>query len=96
MTTPEGLTREEQEQILARAPHEAQFPDDPEMLEFIRTAKFDYDSTPEEDEEDIRISRERAAKGKTISLDEFFQWQAETFPDEAEYTLPDSWNTASD
>ena len=95
MTTPDGLTREEQEQIW-REHRMAQFPDDPEMREFIRTAKFDYDSTPEEDEEDIRISRERATKGKTISLDEFYQWQAETFPDEAEYTLPDSWNTASD
>ena len=94
MAMPEGLTREEQEQIW-REHRIARFPDDPEMREFIRTAKFDYESTPEEDEEDIRISRERA-NSPTISIDEFFRWQAETFPDEAEYTLPDSWNTASD
>ena len=95
MTTPEGLTREEREQYW-REQRMAQFPDDPEMREFIRTAKFDYESTPEEDAEDIRISRERLAKGKFISLDEFFQWQSEEFPDEADYILPDSWNTKSD
>jgi len=91
---PEGLTREELEQYW-REERMKPFQDDPEMLEIIRTAKFDYDSTPEEDEEDIRIARERRNK-PTISIDEFFQWQAETFPDDAEYTLPESWNSASD
>ena len=94
MTTPEGLTREEQEQYW-REQRMKPFQDDPEMLEFIRTAKFDYESTPEEDAEDIRIARERR-NSPTISLDEFFQWQAEEFPDEADYILPDSWNTKSD
>ena len=94
MTTPEGLTREEQEQYW-REQRMKPFQDDPEMLEIVRTAPFDYESTPEEDAEDIRIARERA-NSPTISLEEFFQWQAETFPDEADYILPDSWHTASD
>ena len=88
MTTPEGLTREERERYWRERRMEP-FQDDPEMLEIIRTAKFDYDSTPEEDEEDIRISRERAAKGKTISLEEYFRRQAEKFPDEVDEIMPD-------
>ena len=88
MTTPEGLTREERERYWRERRMEP-FQDDPEMLEIIRTAKFDYESTPEEDEEDIRISRERAAKGKTISLEEYFRRQAEKFPDEVDEIMPD-------
>ena len=96
MTTPEGLTREEREQYW-RERRLAMFEGDPEMQAVIRAAKFDYESTPEEDEEDIRISRERAATGKTISLDEFYRRQAEEFPEEARYTIPERWwNTQSD
>ena len=88
MTTPEGLTREEREQYW-REQRMAQFPDDPEMREFIRLAKFDYESTPEEDAEDIRIARERAAKsnGKSRSLEAVLRDLAEEFPDEAEDIL---------
>ena len=87
MTTPEGLTREEREQYW-REQRMAQFPDDPEMREFIRLAKFDYESTPEEDAEDIRIARERR-NSPTISLEEFFQWLDEECPEEVEDTIPD-------
>ena len=86
MTTPEGLTREEREQYW-REQRMAQFPDDPEMREFIRLAKFDYESTPEEDAEDIRIARERAAEGVSIPLEVVLRELAEEFPDEAEDIL---------
>ena len=88
MTTPEGRTRAEREQYW-REQRMKQFQDIPEMLEFIRLAKFDYESTPEEDAEDIRIARERAAKsnGKSRSLEEVLHDLAEEFPDEAEDIL---------
>ena len=88
MTTPEGLTREEREQYW-REQRMKPFKDDPEMLELIRTAPFDYESTPEEDAEDIRIARERAAKsnGESIPLEVVLRKLAEEFPDEAEDIL---------
>ena len=83
---PEGLTREEREQYW-REQRMKPFKDDPEMLELIRTAPFDYESTPEEDAEDIRIARERAAKGKSRPLEDVLRDLAEEFPDEAEDIL---------
>ena len=87
MTTPEGLTREEREQYW-RERSIALFEGDPEMQEILREAKFDREATPEENAEDIRISRERAAKGKTVSLEEFIEWMDEEFPDEVEELIP--------
>ena len=90
MTTPEGLTREEREQYW-RERRLKLFEGDPEMQAIIREAAFDYDSTPEEDEEDIRISEERLAKGKTIPIEVVLEKLAlelaEAFPDKAEYYL---------
>ena len=83
---PEGLTREERERYW-REQRMKPFKDDPEMLELIRTAPFDYESTPEEDAEDIRIARERAAKGKSRPLEDVLRDLAEEFPDEAEDIL---------
>ena len=60
---------------------------DREMLEIIQEAKFDLESTSEEDEEDIRISRERAAKGITHSYEDVMRRLAAEFPDEAEELL---------
>ena len=60
---------------------------DPEMQEFIREAQFDLESTPEEDEEDIRICRERAANGITHSYEDVMRRLAAEFPDEAEELL---------
>ena len=84
---PEGLTREEQERIWRERRMEP-FQDDPEMLEAIRTTPFDYESTPEEDADDIRIARERR-NSPTISLDEFFRWMDEECPDEVEEMITD-------
>ena len=67
----------------------AHYEGDPEMQEIVRKAKFDTESTPEEDAEDIRISNERRDKGVTHSLEEVWQRLAEQFPDEAEYLLAD-------
>ena len=90
MTTPEGLTREEQEQYW-RERRLALFEGDPEMQAIIREAKFDYEATPEENAEDIRIARERAATGKTIPIEVVLQRLAEelaeAFPEKADYYL---------
>ena len=90
MTTSEGLTREEREERAEywRQRSIAKYEGDPEMQQLMREAKFDFEATPEENAEDIRIARERA-NSPTISLEEFFRWQAEEFPDEAEYILGD-------
>ena len=97
MTAPEGLTREERAEYW-RQRRLKLFEGDAEMQGAIRTTKFDFEVpeeyTPEETAEDIRIARERR-NSPTISLDEFFQWLDEECPDEAEYTLPDPWSTAS-
>ena len=86
MATPEGLTREERAEYWRERSIKL-FEGDAEMQEILREAQFDFEATPEENAEDIRISEERAATGQTISLEEFFRWQAKEFPDEAEYIL---------
>ena len=72
---------------LVRARRIAAFEGDPEMQEIIREAEFDFESTPEEDEEDIRISREQAARGISHSYEDVMRRLAEEFPDEAEELL---------
>ena len=86
MTTPEGLTREEREQYW-RERRLALFEGDPEMQAIIREAKFDYEATPEENAEDIRIARERAATGKSRPLEDVLRDLAREFPEEAEDIL---------
>jgi hypothetical protein len=61
--------------------------DDPEMQAIIREAKFDLESTPEEDEEDIRFAREGTAKGISHSYEDVMRRLAKEFPDEAEELL---------
>ena len=65
----------------------AHYEGDPEMQEIVRKAKFDTESTPEEDAEDIRISNERRAKGVSHDLEDVLRELAEEFPDEAEDLL---------
>ena len=65
----------------------AAFEGDPEMQQLIRESQFDLESTPEEDEEDIRICRERAARGVSFPLEDVLRELAEEFPDEAEDIL---------
>ncbi len=79
----------EERHAAARERWLAHYEGDPEMQEIVRKAKFDTESTPEEDAEDIRISNERRAKGVTHSLEEVWQRLAEQFPDEAGYLLAD-------
>jgi len=82
---------------IARSPkHEAEiwrerslaaFEGDPEMQEIIRKSRYDTESSPEEDEEDIRISKEQAANGVSHSYEEVMRSLAEEYPDEAEELL---------
>lgn len=65
----------------------AAFEGDPEMQEIIRKSGYDSQSSPEEDEEDIRISKEQAANGVSHSYEEVMRSLAEEFPDEAEELL---------
>ena len=65
----------------------AAFEGDPEMQEIIRKSRHDTETTPEEDEEDIRVSREQAARGISHSYEEVMRSLAEEFPDEAEELL---------
>lgn len=60
---------------------------DPEMQAIIREARFDLESSPEEDEEDIRIAREGTAKGKSRPLEDVLRDLAKEFPEEAEDIL---------
>lgn len=62
---------------------------DPELQAVIRDAKIDYESTPEEDEEDIRIAREGDARGKSRPLEDVLRDLAKQFPEEAEGILRD-------
>ena len=55
----------EERHAAARIRWLAHYEGDPEMQEIVRKAKFDTESTPEEDAEDIRIANERRAKGVT-------------------------------
>ena len=90
MTTPEGLTREEREERAEywRQRSIAKYEGDPEMQQLMQEAKFDFEATPEENAEDIRVARERR-NSPTISLEEFFQWLDEECPDEVEELIPD-------
>ena len=65
----------------------AQWDGDPQMQALIRESEFDLDSMPEEDEEDIRVSRERAGKGISHSYEDVMRQLAQEFPDEAEELL---------
>ena len=84
----------EQEQTLeerhaaARARWLAHYEGDPEMQEIVRKAKFDTESTPEEDAEDIRIANERRDQ-PTRPYEDVVRELAEKYPDEAEYLLAD-------
>ncbi len=61
---------------------------DPEMQAILREATIDL-TTPEEDEEDIRICRERAARANGVSYtyEEVMRRLAEEFPEEADELL---------
>ncbi len=65
------------------------FEGDPEMQEIMRNAKFDEESTPEEDEEDIRIAKEGTARGVSYTYEEVMHSMAEAFPELAEELLSD-------
>ena len=54
----------------------------------MRKAKFDTESTPEEDAEDIRIANERRGQ-PTRPYEDVVRELAEKYPDEAEYLLAD-------
>ena len=77
----------EHEAEIWRARRIAYYEGDPELQEIARTAKVDTESTIEEDEEDIRISKQRAARGVSIPLEVVLRELAEEFPDEAEDIL---------
>ncbi len=63
---------------------------DPEMQEIIREAKFDLESTPEEDEEDIRLTADDLpGQQRCHSLEDVLQELAEEFPEEADDILSD-------
>ena len=68
----------------------AHYEGDPEMQEIVRKAKFDTESTPEEDAEDIRISNERSGQGRCDPrLRRCAARACREVPDEAEYLLAD-------
>ena len=87
MVTEDTMTREQLREIdrqqhidlaLAAGNHK--------LAEWIRTEmEYDNDSTPEEDAEDARISAERIAKGKFVTLEEIEQWDAEHDPEHAAF-----------
>ena len=80
----------EERHAAARERWLAHYEGDPEMQEIVRKAKFDTESTPEEDAEDIRIANERRDKGcHSPPLEEVQRRLAEKYPDEAEYLLAD-------
>ena len=80
----------EERHAAARVRWLAHYEGDPEMQEIVRKAKFDTESTPEEDAEDIRISNEQRARGDvTHSYEDVMRRLAEKYPDEAEYLLAD-------
>ena len=79
----------EERHAAARERWLAHYEGEPEMQEIVRKAKFDTESTPEEDAEDIRIANERRDKGVTHPLEEVQRRLAEKYPDEAEYLLAD-------
>ncbi len=78
----------EERHAAARARWLAHYEGDPEMQEIVRKAKFDTESTPEEDAEDIRIANERRDQ-PTRPYEDVVRELAEKYPDEAEYLLAD-------
>ena len=80
----------EERHAAARVRWLAHYEGDPEMQEIVRKAKFDTESTPEEDADDIRISNEQRARGDvTHAYEDVMRELAEKYPDEAEYLLAD-------
>ena len=79
---------QEERHAAARARWLAHYEGDPEMQEIVRKAKFDTESTPEEDAEDIRIANERRDQ-PTRPYEDVVRELAEKYPDEAEYLLAD-------
>ena len=78
----------EERHAAARERWLAHYEGDPEMQELVRKAKFDTESTPEEDAEDIRIANERRDQ-PTRPYEDVVRELAEKYPDEAEYLLAD-------
>ena len=78
----------EERHAAARVRWLAHYEGDPEMQEIVRKAKFDTESTPEEDAEDIRIANERRDQ-PTRPYEDVVRELAEKYPDEAEYLLAD-------
>ena len=80
------LTREQRREVNRQKQIErALAAGDLELAEMYRLAEYDDESTPEEDAEDARISKERAAKGKWIEYD-FDNFDAEwaaMYPEDA-------------
>ena len=80
------LTREQRREVNRQKQIErALAAGDLELAEMYRLAEYDDESTPEEDAEDARISKERAAKGKWIEYDfDNFdaEWEA-MYPEDA-------------
>ena len=74
----------EQEAEIWREWHLAMHEGDPEMQRIIRESKYDLDSMPEEDEEDIRVSREQGASDTTRLNEEFMRWFSKRFPGQAD------------
>ncbi len=87
MVTETPLTRKERQEIDRQQRVErALAAGDHKFAEWIRTEmRYDDDSTPEEDAEDIRISAERLAAGKFITLEELEQQLDERFPEDAAF-----------
>ena len=80
------LTREQRREVNRQKQIErALAAGDLELAEMYRLAEYDDESTPEEDAEDARISKERAANGKWIEYDfDNFdaEWEA-MYPEDA-------------
>ena len=87
MVTETPLTRKERQEIDRQQRVErALAAGDHEFAEWIRTEmQYDDESTPEEDAEDARISAERLAEGKFITLEEIEQRDAKENPEEAAF-----------
>ena len=85
MVTEERLTREEPRELdRQRRIAQAVADGDPLLAEWLKTVEYDDEGTPEDDAEDIRIARERIARGSCISLEEVFAQDAELHPEEGE------------
>lgn len=87
MVTETPLTRKERQEIDRQQRVErALAAGDHKFAEWIRTEmRYDDDSTPEEDAEDIRISAERLAAGKFITLEELERRDDKDNPEDAAF-----------